>query len=111
VLLDSMIGVVVDIELARHQWADGRRALERARPDHARYDRLSTAVEVVSQELSRRLGQVFSLTQLTDCYEASDRWVLEVIHDAFPDDPPKESSLVANAAFDLYARRASDYAP
>ncbi len=106
-----MIEIVVDLELARHQWADGRRGLERARPDRARYDRLSSGVEVVQRELSRRLGQVFTLAELTDCYAASDRWALEVIHDAFPDDPPVESSLIANAAFDLYSRRASDYAP
>jgi len=106
-----MIGGVVELELARHQWADGRRALERSRSDRARYDTLSSGVEVVQHELSRRLGQVFTMNELTDCYAASDRWVLELIHDAFPDDSPAESSLIANAAFDLYARRASDYAP
>jgi hypothetical protein len=106
-----MIAEAVDLELARHQWADGRRALERARGDQAAYDRLSAGVEVVLDELARRLGQVFDLSELADAYAGSDRWVLEAVHDAFPDDTRSESSLVANAAFDLYARRASDYRP
>ena len=106
-----MIGQVVDLELARHHWSDGRRALDRARSDRARYDRLSAGVEVVQGELSRRLGQVFDLEELADAYAGSDRWVLEALHDAFPDDPPAESSLIASAAFDLHARRASDYSP
>ena len=106
-----MIGGVVDLELARHQWADGRRALERARSDHARYELLSDGVEVIQRELARRLGQSFDLAALADAYAGSDRWVLEALHDAFPDNPPPESSLVASAAFELYAHRASDYAP
>ena len=106
-----MIDGVVDLELARHQWSDGRRALDRARGDRARYEALSDGVEVIQRELARRLGQIFDLATLADAYATSDRWVLEALHDAFPDDPPAESSLVAAAAFELYAHRASDYAP
>ena len=39
---------VVDVELARHQWAEGRRALERARDDRAAYARLNARVECSS---------------------------------------------------------------
>ncbi len=110
-LLGSMIGMPVNLELARHQWADGRRALERARADRPRYDRISAAVDVVLVELSRRVGQVFTLEELAGSYAGSDRWALDAVHDAFPDDPPAEVSLAASVAYDLYARRASDYAP
>jgi hypothetical protein len=106
-----MIGEAVDLELARHHWNDGRRAIERARSDPERYDTLSAGVQVVQGVLPRRLGQVFDLETLVQAYAGSDRWVLEALHDAFPDGPPPEGSLIASAAFELYAHRASDYSP
>ncbi len=105
-----MIGEV-NVELARHQWEDGYRAVERSRSDRPAFDRLSRQVDVVTAELTRRVGQVFTLEQLAAVYGGADRWVLEAIHDAFPDDVPAQSSTVADAAFQLYARRASDYTP
>jgi hypothetical protein len=101
----------VDVELARHQWAEGRRALERARGDGARLERLSAQVEVLVDQLMRRVGQTFTIDELADAYERSDRWVLEALDDAFPDEVPADISSSVNAAFDLYARRASNYAP
>lgn len=106
-----MIDLVVDLDLARHQWEDGRRALERARADRAAYERLSMRVGIVTAELTRRVGQTFTLAELAAAYDGADRWALETIHDAFPDDVPAEVSTVADAAFDQYSRRASDYAP
>jgi hypothetical protein len=106
-----MIGGVVDVELARHQWAEGRRAVERVRADRAAYQQLSVRVDVVADALTRRIGQVFTLSELADEYGSADRWALEALHDAFPDNLPAEVSTVANAAFDLYSRRASDYSP
>jgi hypothetical protein len=101
----------VDVELARHQWAEGRRALDRARDDRARLESLSAQVEVLVDQLMRRVGQTFTLDELADAYERSDRWVLEALDDAFPDEVPTDISAAVNAAFDLYARRASNYAP
>ena len=106
-----MIGVVVKLELARHQWAEGRRALERARADRAGYERAVSRVEVVTAELPRRVGQTFTLEDLAAVYGTADRWTLEALHEAFPDDAPGQVSSVADAAFDLYSRHASDYAP
>ena len=106
-----MIERVMDIELARHQWEDGHRAVERARSDRAAYDRLSLQVEIVTAELGRRVGQTFTLEQLAGVYAGADRWALEAIHDALPDDVPSQASTVADAAFQLYSRRASDYSP
>lgn len=106
-----MIGGAVDVELARHQWEDGRRAVERARSDGAAYDRLSLQVDLVTAELNRRVGQIFTLEELADVYEGADRWVLEVIHEALPNEVPARASTVADAAFQRYSRRATDYAP
>lgn len=107
----SMIDRVVDLELARHQWAEGRRALDRARRDRSRHGRLLREVEVVTRGLTRRIGQTFTLEELATAYESADRWVLEAIHEAYPDDITYEASTVADAAFDGYSRRASDYTP
>lgn len=106
-----MIRAVVDLELARHQWAEGRRAVDRRRADAAGHRRLVAQVEVVTAELTRRVGQVFTLDELATEYEGADRWTLETLDEAFPDEIPADVSTAADAAFDLYSRRASDYAP
>jgi hypothetical protein len=106
-----MIGAVVDLELARHYWADGSRAVDRRRSDPGEQDRLSSRVGVVAAELARRVGQTFTLEELVAAYEGADRWALEALEEAFPDEAPADVSTVADAAFDLYSRRASDYSP
>ena len=102
---------MTDLDLARHQWEEGRRALERARSDQQEYMRLTRRVDAVTAALNGRVGQNFTLAQLAAVYAGSERWVLEAIDDAFPDESPGRFSAAADAAFDLYSRRASDYAP
>ena len=102
---------MADLDLARHQWEEGRRAVERTRADRVEYAGLTRRVEAVTAELTRRIGQTFTLAELAAVYEGSDRWVLETIDDAFPDERPGKVSAAADAAFDLYSRRALDYAP
>lgn len=106
-----MIRAVVDLELARHQWAEGRRAVDRRRSDAGTHRRLIAQVDAVTAELNRRVGQVFTLDELAMEYGRADRWTLETIDEAFPDEVPADVSTTADAAFDLYSRRASDYAP
>jgi hypothetical protein len=106
-----MIDGSVEIELARQQWAEGRRALRRADADPAATGSFARQVEIVSAEIARRLGQVFTLAELVGVYRGADRWALALIHDALGDEAPAQSSSAADAAFDLYARRASDYVP
>ena len=104
-----MIGRAVDVELARHQWEEGRRALARAEAEGPGSRRLAAGVAVIVAELTRRLGQTFTLAELAAVYEHADRWTLEAIDDACG--PSVPASVAAAAAFDLFARRASDYAP
>jgi hypothetical protein len=102
----------VDVELARQQWEEGYRRLEDARPDRARYDRLQTQLEAVTGELRRRIGQTFTLDELATAYSAADDWAREAVERA--DEEPgafHEVSTVGDAAFHLYARGATDYAP
>ena len=98
--------------LARQQWEDGRRRIERARSDPEEYARLAAQVELVASELRRRVGQTFTLAELAGAYDGADDWARDVLEDAREDDaPPPETATVADAAFHLYARGASDYAP
>ena len=101
----------VDVELARHQWTEGRLKVERARSDRSAYARLNAYVEVIVEGLTRRIGQTFTTEELAREYDRADSWTLEALDDAFPDEVLTDVATAADAAFDLYARRASDYAP
>jgi hypothetical protein len=102
----------VELELARQQWADGDRRVEGARGDRRRYARLVAEVELVTAELRRRIGQTFTLQELADAYPHADRWARDAIDDADPEAPPAlDAGTVADAAFHLYSRGASDYVP
>jgi hypothetical protein len=107
-----IIGLPVEIELARQQWQDGSRRIERTRSDPALYARMHGLVGVVTAELRRRIGQTYTLAELADIYAAADEWARSALDDAEPDaSTPPEVSTIADAAFYLYARGASDYAP
>jgi hypothetical protein len=111
VLLDPMIEPVVDLQLTRHQWAAGSRALERRRDDRRAYETSLVGVEAVERELTGRVGQTFTLEQIAAEYARSDRWVLQLLEDTFPESLPPDGSTLADAAFDRFSRHASDYRP
>jgi hypothetical protein len=102
----------VELELARQQWLDGNRRIESARSDHTRYLRLTGQVDTVVAALRQRVGQIFTLGELADAYDGADVWTGDVLDAASPDDAPTtEPGTVADAAFHLYARGATDYRP
>lgn len=102
----------MEVELARQQWQDGLRRVEGARGDGARYERLTGQVDVVVAGLRKRVGQVFTLAELADAYDGADEWARELLDDVEPDAPPAlEAGTVADAAFHVYARGATDYRP
>jgi hypothetical protein len=107
-----MIGAALDVMLARQQWEEGRRRIERVRSDPVAYARLAAQVELVARELRRRVGQTFTLAELARVYDGAEEWARDVLDDARADDAPvPETATIADAAFQLYARGASDYAP
>ncbi|MFZ1879643.1 MAG: hypothetical protein WAU41_05700 [Gaiellaceae bacterium] len=102
----------MEIELARQQWQDGNRRVEASRPNARRYLELTGQVEVVVNVLRQRVGQVFTLAELAEAYDGVDRWAGAAIEEADPDESPAtEPGTVADAAFHLYARGATDYRP
>lgn len=99
----------VEVQLARRQWEEGKRRFD----DEARADpRLLPALEVVGDELRRRVGQTFTLAELASAYDRAEDWVRTAIDDfaAFPG-WPRLLTTVQDAAFHLYSRGASDYSP
>lgn len=102
----------VEVELARRQWEAGVRAVDASAGDRTRQARLLAALEVVTDELRRRVGQSFTLAELADAYARAEDWVRVAIsdHAAYPG-WPADATTVQDAAFHLYARGATDYAP
>ena len=103
----------MELEVARHQWDDGRRRVEETRrSDRRRYEGLVGEIDVVLDGLRRRVGQTFTLAELADVYDGADGWVRELLDDEDPDGRPVvEAGTVADAAFHHYARGASDDRP
>lgn len=107
-----MIGAALDVVLARQQWEEGRRRIERVRSDPVAYARLASQVELVAGELRRRLGLTFTLADLARAYDGAEEWARDVLEDAREEGAPlPDTATIADAAFHLYARGASDYAP
>ena len=98
-------------ELARHEWAEADRLLGDAREDGPRYRRLLEQVELVVDELRKRIGGTYTLAELVTAYGTADAWARQLIQDRAPSPGwPRDLSLVLAAAFHQYQRGASDYA-
>ena len=99
------------VDTARQQWEDGNRRLEAEASDPERYRRLLEQLEVVMEELRKRVGETFTLAELADAYDASDAWTRDAVAERI--DVPRwhELTVVQDAAFHSYARGATDYAP
>ncbi|HSC49760.1 MAG TPA: hypothetical protein VLD16_05795 [Gaiellaceae bacterium] len=100
------------LETTRREWEEGNRRLQAAAPDRTLYQRLLAEVEVVLDQLRRRVGQTFTLGELASAYGDSDRWVQEALQQAEPAlGWPARTATVQDAAFHLYSRGAVDYKP
>jgi hypothetical protein len=93
------------VENALYQWRDGERRVTAA-PEPARAD-LDSAADAVVEELRRRLGSRFLLDELAELYAQGTDWAIDLArrHTAGGD-----AATVVDAAFNRYAREASNYA-
>jgi hypothetical protein len=102
----------VSVDSVRQEWEEGNRRLEAMARDRPRYLRLLEQVEVLTDELSRRVGQTFTLAQLADVYAEAERWTRNAIAErAASPGWHATLSLVEDAAFHRYQRGAVDYEP
>jgi hypothetical protein len=100
----------VATELVQQEWEEGERRLEAERDDRRRYETLLRQIEVVTEELRKQVGQVFTLDDLARAYRNADRWAREVVEEREPSPGwPRDLSLVLAAAFYGYQRGATDY--
>jgi hypothetical protein len=103
--------VSYSVESAVNQWEEGYRRLEAARSEPAMHRALGRAVVAVEDELRKRLGSTFSVTELATLYREDSDWGLELTISALPGRSELwDSSTVVDAAFYLYMREAADFA-
>jgi len=101
--------VTYPLENALFQWEEGWRRLQELRGDPATQRRADRVVAAVSDELRRRIGPTFRAAELADLYGRGTDWCLEVALGVVPELPTDPQQL-ADAAFWLYLRGASDFA-
>jgi len=98
------------LTLVSQEWDEGYRRLESQRDDPSRYRRLVQQVELVLDELRRRVGQTFTLAELAAAYPDAERWARAAVEERAPEPGwPRDLSLVLAAAFHAYQRGAVDY--
>ena len=96
------------LENALFQWEEGRRAVQAI--EDPRQRRLADrVVEAIRDELRRRIGPTFSAAELADLYGTGTDWCQQVAIDVAPA-IEDEAQTLADAAFWLYLRGATDFA-
>jgi hypothetical protein len=104
--------VAIVLEVVRREWEDGYSRFESASRDPVSGERLRRQLDVVTDELRRRIGQTFTLEELAAAYEHADAWARHVVSEyAAVPGWPRTLTMVEDAAFHLYQRGAVDYAP
>jgi hypothetical protein len=96
--------------LVRQEWEAGHRSLEAERGDPRRYAQLLAQLEVVTDEVRRRVGQTYTLAELAAAYREAERWAREAVAErAASPGWPRDLTLILAAAFHTYQRGAVDY--
>jgi hypothetical protein len=96
------------LENALFQWEEGLRALRAIEGTRERRQ-ADRVVAAIQDELRRRIGPTFSAAELAELYGRGTDWCLQVATDVAPGLTADAQSL-ADAAFWLYLRGATDFA-
>jgi hypothetical protein len=99
------------VDSTRREWAEAHRRLQSLASDQGLYRRLVEELEFVTDELRRRVGEIFTLEQLVVAYGDADHWSREVLEERGAPGAHRHAALLEDAAFHLYSRGASDYRP
>lgn len=104
--------MTTSVTSARHDWAQGYRAFLAEAESPGASERLDVQLEVLTDEIRRRLGSTFTLEELTEAYATSERWGREALAErASRTGWERTLSLSLDAAFHLYSRGAQDFVP
>ena len=103
---------VSSLAVTRHEWEEGTRRLEAARDDARRYCELLGLLDLIRDDLRKRVGQTYTLAQLAAAYGEAETWARELLDErsTFPG-WPRDLTTVLAAAFDAYQLGAADYTP
>jgi hypothetical protein len=101
--------VSYSLENALFQWEEGWRVLQGLDADPATRRRADRVTDTVREGLRRRIGPTFTAAELADLYGSGTDWCLQLALDVAPELEVDPHSL-ADAAFWLYLRGASDFA-
>jgi hypothetical protein len=102
---------VIATESVRQEWEQGYRRFEAATREPVAQERLLAQLEVVTDELRRRVGQTFTLDQLAAAYEHAEVWAYDAVSErAATPGWPRTVAMVQDAAFHMYQRGAVDFA-
>lgn len=93
---------------AYFQWEEGWRVLQGIDGDRNRR-RAERVIDAVREELRRRIGPTFTAEQLADLYGSGTDWCLQAALEVAPE-LELDCQALADAAFWLYLRGASDFA-
>lgn len=109
---DTGARVALLLDVVRSEWEDGYRRFQDLSRDRLVADRLGLQLEVVTDELRKRIGQTFTLDQLAVAYQNADDWARAAVSErAATPGWPRALAIVLDAAFHLYQRGAVDYTP
>jgi len=104
--------VKADVGSARRDWEDAYRRLEETARDDVRAEGLRLELEIVTNELRKRVGSTFTLDELATVYLRADQWAFAAVTEkASTASSLLTASIVEGAAFHLYSRGAVDYSP
>ena len=99
-------------DTVRQEWEEGSRQFDELARDPVLRPRVLEQLELVTDELRKRVGQTFTLDELATAYGEADRWAREAVEDRAPSPGwPRTISIVQAAAFHMYQRGATDYVP
>lgn len=105
-------GVSAHVDSARSDWEEAYRRLEQEARDVRRAESLWRQVDVVTEELRRRVGAAYTLAELAAEYRRAEAWTRDAVAERAPSPGwPRTLALVEGAAFHLYSRGAVDYVP
>ena len=99
------------VRLAREDWRNGERVVERILADPARAPIAMDVMQELQRELRRRLGQTYTLAALVALYADADRWGREAAQRVAPGIGWAQDSVFADAACACAARNARDWTP
>ena len=103
---------MIATETVRREWEEGNRRLEELLRDQVARPRLLAQLEVVTDELRKRVGQSFTLEELAAAYARADDWARAAVGErAATPGWPRTLAIVQDAAFHKYQRGAVDYTP